>query len=68
MIFQTRYSENIGDHIMQYYISKQMDGIFGNHLTVTMPTMDDIDYIGTHLHGGIRALNNEKRSLIITVE
>ena len=31
-------SENMGDHIIQHYISKQMDGIFGDHLTVTMPT------------------------------
>ena len=31
-------SENIGDHIIQYYISKQMDDMFGDHLTVTMPT------------------------------
>ena len=31
-------SENIVDHIIQYYISKQMDDMFGDHLTVTMPT------------------------------
>ena len=31
-------SENIGDHIIQYYISKQMEDMFGDHFTVTMPT------------------------------
>ena len=28
----------------------------------------DLDYIGTRLHGGIHALNNERRSLIIAVD
>ena len=31
-------SENVGDHIIQHYISETMDEIFGEHLTVTMPT------------------------------
>lgn len=30
--------------------------------------MESIDYIGTRLHGGIHALNKEKRSLIIAVD
>ena len=29
---------------------------------------DDIDYIGTRLHGGIRALNKKKRTLILAVD
>ena len=31
-------SENIGDHIIQHYITELMNDMFGNHLTVTMPT------------------------------
>lgn len=31
-------SENIGDHIIQYYITNLMNDLFGEHLTVTMPT------------------------------
>lgn len=29
---------------------------------------DEVDYIGTRLHGGIRALNNKKRTCIIAVD
>jgi polysaccharide pyruvyl transferase WcaK-like protein len=29
---------------------------------------DDVDYVGTRLHGGIHALNKERRSLIIAVD
>ena len=31
-------SENIGDHIIQHYITNVMNDLFGEHLTVTMPT------------------------------
>ena len=31
-------SENIGDHIIQHYITEAMNDMFGAHLTVTMPT------------------------------
>lgn len=31
-------SENIGDHIIQFYITNLMNELFGDHLTVSMPT------------------------------
>ncbi|HJG62994.1 MAG TPA: hypothetical protein K8W21_08480, partial [Enorma massiliensis] len=29
---------------------------------------DDVDYVGTRLHAGIRALNHGRRSLVVTVD
>ena len=48
-----------------------------DQVEIVMPTLDeydrvleeyDIDYIGTRLHGGIRALNHKKRSCILSVD
>ena len=48
-----------------------------DQVEIIMPTLDeydrvleeyDIDYIGTRLHGGIRALNHKKRSCILSVD
>lgn len=33
-----------------------------------LSSIDNLDYIGTRLHAGIRALNHKKRSIIITVD
>lgn len=30
--------------------------------------LDDVDYVGTRLHAGIHALNNKKRSIIISID
>lgn len=50
---------------------------YGKRVQAIAPTLEayntllkneEIDYIGTRLHGGIHALNNEKRILIIAVD
>lgn len=38
----------MGDYIIQYYISQQMNKLFGEHLTVTMPTRSHLT--GRNLH------------------
>lgn len=49
----------------------------GSRVTVIAPTLSaydqclesgEIDYVGTRLHGGIRALNHKKRSMILSVD
>ena len=48
-----------------------------NNVTIVQPNLEsydkillneDVDYIGTRLHGGVRALQNDKRTMIIAVD
>jgi hypothetical protein len=53
-----------------------MYSIYGNKAIYVKPSLQaldeiltiDIDYLGTRLHAGIRALQNKKRTLILAVD
>jgi hypothetical protein len=74
-ILREKYS-NIYFWIQQPKDYKYMYSIYGNKAIYVQPSLQaldevltlDIDYIGTRLHAGIRALQNKKRTLILAVD
>lgn len=65
------WPQGLGD--LQYFLSLKRDGIMvlGPSLKAFDDLLDadmDVDYVGTRLHGGIRALQKARRTLIIAVD
>jgi polysaccharide pyruvyl transferase WcaK-like protein len=74
-LLKERYS-NIYFWTQQPKDYKYMYSIYGNKAIYVKPSLQaldeiltiDIDYLGTRLHAGIRALQNKKRTLILAVD